>query len=160
KPHKIMAGMDEKAGYEIPASSLISKAAKVPALVNGRFTTLQQVEDVLKSGVAEMVSMVRAMVADPELVRKSLQGRDAQVRPCIGCSQECIGGVLGPRGTLACVVNVDAGHESEVTPITKVARPQKVMVVGAGPAGMEAARTAALRGHSVVVHEAAPETGG
>jgi len=160
KPHKIMAGMHEQAGYEMPASSLISKATKLPCLVNGRFTTLQQVEDVLKSGAAEMVSMVRAMVADPELVKKSLEGREAEVRPCIGCSQECIGGVLGPRGSLACVVNVDAGYESQATPITKAARQQKVMVVGAGPSGMEAARTAALRGHKVVVHDAAPETGG
>jgi 2,4-dienoyl-CoA reductase-like NADH-dependent reductase (Old Yellow Enzyme family) len=158
--HKIFAAMHERAGYELPTSTAVTRAVKIPTLVNGRFTTLAECEDVLATGVVEMVSMVRALVADPALVKKSLEGREAEVRPCIGCNQECIGGVLGPRMRIGCVGNVDAGNEWMAKPLQKAARSRRVLVVGAGPSGMEAARTAALRGHTVAVHEAEGETGG
>jgi 2,4-dienoyl-CoA reductase-like NADH-dependent reductase (Old Yellow Enzyme family) len=159
-PHKIIAAMHEAPGYELPADKPIARAAKVPVLVNGRFTTLREIEEVLESGTAAMVSMVRGLVADPELVTKSLAGREAEVRPCIGCSQECIGGVLGPRHLIGCVVNVDAGNEYQAQPIRKASRARHVLVVGAGPSGMECARTAALRGHTVHIHDSADQAGG
>jgi 2,4-dienoyl-CoA reductase-like NADH-dependent reductase (Old Yellow Enzyme family) len=158
--HKIFAAMHERVGYELPTSTAVTRAVKIPTLVNGRFTTLADCEEALQAGDVDMVSMVRALVADPELVMKSLQGLEAEVRPCIGCNQECIGGVLGPRARIGCVGNVDAGNEWMSRPLEKTARPRRVLVVGAGPAGMEAARVAALRGHTVVLHEAEGEIGG
>jgi 2,4-dienoyl-CoA reductase-like NADH-dependent reductase (Old Yellow Enzyme family) len=159
-PHKIIAAMHEAPGYELPTSTLLTRAVKVPTFVNGRFTTLGEAEAVLESSAADMVSLVRAMVAEPELVSKSLAGREAEVRPCIGCNQECIGGVQGPRRVIGCVVNVEAGKEWSATPVGKAEQKRRVLVVGGGPAGLEAARTAALRGHTVTVHETADEAGG
>lgn len=159
-PHRIIAAMHEQAGYELPTSAPVTRAVSVPTLVTGRFTTLQQAEDVIASGAADMVSMVRALIAEPGLVSKSLAGKEAEVRPCIGCNQECIGGVNGPRHLIGCVVNVDAGAEWRAQPLIQPQRIRRVLVVGGGPSGMEAARTAALRGHQVEIHEARPLVGG
>jgi 2,4-dienoyl-CoA reductase-like NADH-dependent reductase (Old Yellow Enzyme family) len=159
-PDKIIGAMHEPPGYELPTSTLVTRALKVPTFVNGRFLTLAHCEEVLAAGDADMVSLVRAMVADPHLVTKSLEGREAEVRPCIGCNQECIGGVQGPRGVLNCTVNPEAGRELTSPPLQPAPRRRRVMVVGAGPSGMEAARTAALRGHEVTLHEAQAEVGG
>ena len=107
-----------------------------------------------------MVSMVRGLIADPELITKSFAGREAEVRPCIGCNQDCIGGVNKPPPRMGCVVNVDAGWELTAKPIGRSDKPGKVIVAGGGPSGMEAARTARLRGHVVELHEAADALGG
>ncbi len=159
-PDMQVAGMHEPAGYEMPWAEPVARASRVPTFVNGRFNTLQQVEDLLATGTADMVSIVRGLIADPELITKSLAGREDEVRPCIGCNQQCIGGVNVVPPRLACVVNVNAGCELGTTPIGRSDRPGKILVVGGGPSGLEAARTAALRGHKVVLHEAAEALGG
>jgi 2,4-dienoyl-CoA reductase-like NADH-dependent reductase (Old Yellow Enzyme family)/thioredoxin reductase len=159
-PHRIISAMHEPAGYEMPWVEPVARSAKLPVIVNSRFTTLREVEDLLAAGFADMVSMVRATIADPEIVSKSLAGCEDEVRPCIGCSQECIGGVNSPKKRMGCVVNVDAGWEYEAAAIDQAERPRRVMVVGGGPSGMEAARTARLHGHRVVLYEAAEGLGG
>lgn len=111
-----------------------------------------------------MVSMVRATIADPDLVRKTMEGREDEVRPCIACNQVCAaninkGGLL-PFLSIGCAVNPYAGKEAKLSMPGQTNEPKKVVVVGGGPAGMEAARVAALKGHRVVLFEAAKDLGG
>ncbi|VEG43641.1 NADH oxidase [Mycolicibacterium flavescens] len=159
-PHRIISAMHEPPGYEMPWVEPVARSTTLPVIVNSRFTTLREVENLLSAGFADMVSMVRATIADPLLISKSLAGQEDQVRPCIGCSQECIGGVNSPKKRVGCVVNIDAGKERGAVAVDRVDRPSRVMVVGGGPSGMEAARIAKLRGHDVVLHESADELGG
>ena len=158
-PHKIIGAMHEPSGYELPTSEVVTKVASVPTLVTGRFRTLAEADEVIRTGLADLVGMTRAHIADPDIVRKTLDGRADEVRPCIACNQGCVGG-LG-LGRMACAVNADVGfervHEGAYDP---VASPRTVLVVGGGPAGMEAARVAARRGHRVVLCEATAELGG
>jgi NADPH-dependent 2,4-dienoyl-CoA reductase/sulfur reductase-like enzyme len=109
-----------------------------------------------------MVAMVRATIAEPDLVRKTLAGHPEQVRPCIGCNQGCIGQLQAPPHRMGCAVNPAVGYELKMGDdrLSPAETPQKILVIGGGPAGMEAARVAALRGHKVVLAEAAPDLGG
>jgi 2,4-dienoyl-CoA reductase-like NADH-dependent reductase (Old Yellow Enzyme family) len=156
---KIIGAMHEDPGYELADSRRITGGLSVPTIVAGRLTTLAEAEAVLAAGDADLVSFVRALIADPHMPAKSFAGREAEVRPCINCNQRCIGNV-GRRAPVACVVNVEVGFELEAKPLARADRPGRVIVVGGGPAGMEAARTAALRGHDVVLYEAEARLGG
>ena len=152
----MVGAMQNPTGYEIPSSGQITALATVPRLVAGRYRTLDDVEQALRDGTADMVSMVRAHIADPDLVNKTREGRALEVRPCIGCNQQRRGGRFG------CAVNAAAGIESSYDEdfIGRTDAPRKVLVIGGGPGGMEAARVAALKGHQVVLCEASPDLGG
>jgi 2,4-dienoyl-CoA reductase-like NADH-dependent reductase (Old Yellow Enzyme family)/thioredoxin reductase len=156
------AGMDRPTGYELPTSSVIGAAVIVPRIVIGRFRTLEEADQVIREGTAEFVGMVRATIADPDLVNKTLAGSPESVRPCIGCSQGCLGGLLGPAGRMGCEVNPQAGKEARQIAGSDAEHPSRprVLVVGGGPAGLEAARTAAERQCAVTLMEAMPSLGG
>ncbi|MCK9469412.1 MAG: FAD-dependent oxidoreductase [Porticoccaceae bacterium] len=160
-PHKIIGAMHEPVGYELPYGSPVKQAVKVPVLVTGRFRTLEEADQVIASGDADLVALTRAHIADPDIVRKTLEGRVDEVRPCIGCNHGCIGGLL-TMGRLGCTVNVAVGYEATLSEdlITQAATPRRVLVVGGGPAGLEAARVAALSGHQVTLAEATSDLGG
>jgi 2,4-dienoyl-CoA reductase-like NADH-dependent reductase (Old Yellow Enzyme family) len=159
--HKLIAPMDDPLGVEMAANAPIVRAVSKPTIVVGRIMTLDHASHLVASGQAEMVSMVRALIADPELVNKARRGDTHLVRPCIGSNMGCVGQLFA-SGRLSCVVNVAAGLEANIpfeTPgPAEVSK--KVMVVGGGPAGLEAARTAALRGHGVHLFEATRRLGG
>jgi len=160
---KMIGAMHEPHCYEIPTSEPVTRARRIPAIVTGRVLSLADAECVLVSGAADLVSMVRALIADPELVRKSFAGRERDVRPCIGCNEACVGrrfAVGAAMGETACTVNVHAGFEYRQRTLERVSVPRNVLVVGSGPAGLEAARTAALRGHRVSIHDQADKPGG
>ncbi len=161
RPITIRAGMEASAGYELFSSRQLTAAASVPSIVTGRFRTLAEAEAVLSAGVADMVSMVRALIADPEIVAKTRAGQAARVRPCIACNQGCSGGVARTGRTM-CAVNATTGFERTLSEelIERAASPQRVLVIGGGPAGLEAARVAALAGHQVKLIEASDELGG
>ena len=160
---KMVGGMHEPMGYELPTSVPISRHVKSPTMVIGRFRTLEECDAVIRAGDADMVGLVRAMIADPDLVNKSLAGKAEEVRPCIACNQACVANVvyLWQIG-LQCTVNVGAGNELELGDhkLTPAAEPRRVLVIGGGPAGLEAARVAALRGHNVTLAEADSSLGG
>jgi 2,4-dienoyl-CoA reductase-like NADH-dependent reductase (Old Yellow Enzyme family) len=160
--HKIIGAMHEDTGYELPMSVPVTRVARarMPTFVTGRFRTLQDVDDAIARGDADMVGMTRAHIADPDIVRKTLAGRGHEIRPCIGCNQGCLAGLM--KGRIGCTVNVAAGNELTLDEETMApaAVPRDVLVVGGGPAGMEAARVAALRGHRVTLAEAGPRLGG
>ncbi|MBF6621154.1 MAG: FAD-dependent oxidoreductase, partial [Patulibacter sp.] len=155
-------GMDAPAGYELPSSGHLTAVATVPTIVTGRFRTLEEAEQVIADDTADMVSMVRAHIADPDIVRKTREGRADEVRPCIACNQGCNGGLGRTPPRLGCAVNPTTGFEVTLSEelITAVEDPQRVLVVGGGPAGMEAARIAARRGHEVTLVDAASALGG
>jgi 2,4-dienoyl-CoA reductase-like NADH-dependent reductase (Old Yellow Enzyme family) len=133
--------------------------AKVQA--ESHIRTPENAESVLSSGQADMVSIVRGQIADPYLVRKALEGRPEDVRGCISCNQMC----WGRRSRdywISCLVNPSAGREFEWGGDTfqPAPEPKSVLVVGGGPAGLEAARVAGERGHRVTLVEAGPLLGG
>jgi 2,4-dienoyl-CoA reductase-like NADH-dependent reductase (Old Yellow Enzyme family) len=161
--HQMMGGMDRPAGYMLPSSGQVTGAVTgIPRIVTGRFRTLEEVAQALRTGQCDLVSMVRAHIADPDLVRKSRAGRAAEVRPCIGCNQGCIARTSGVDQRLGCTVNPAVGREQEYgdDAIGRTAAPRRVVVIGGGPAGLEAARVARLRGHQVALYEGADRLGG
>jgi 2,4-dienoyl-CoA reductase-like NADH-dependent reductase (Old Yellow Enzyme family) len=159
--HKMLAPMDLPLGYEIPKSSVVSQSVAVPAVVTGRIMTIDQAEHVVASGQADLVSMVRALIADPDLVNKTRSGQADRVRPCISSNEGCLGKLV-TTGKLGCVVNPAAGNEARVPHDVgdRSGAPQRVLIAGGGPAGLEAARTAALRGHQVTLLEMTRRLGG
>ena len=159
--HKIIGAMHEPVGYELPTSTLVGAHARVPRIVSGRFRTLEEADQVISRGEGEPVGMTRAHIADPDIVRKTREGREDQVRPCIACNQGCLGG-KAEVGHLACTINVAVGEELTLAEelIVRADAVKRVLVVGGGPAGLEAARIAALRGHQVVLAEAGPDLDG
>ncbi len=159
--HKFLSTLDDPLGYELESSEQVTRSVRVPTIVTGRIMTLDHASHIVESGAADMVSLVRAMVADPHLVRKAREGREAEIRPCIGTSMGCVAQLM-TTGRLQCVVNIAAGKESTVAfeaPAPAAVR-KKVLIIGGGPAGLEAARTAALRGHDVHLYEMTAHLGG
>lgn len=158
----MIGAMHEGTGYMEQSVRPMLEAATVPVLVTGRYRTLDDADEVVRTGRGDLVGMTRALIADPELVRKSSGDEADRVRPCIGCNQRCAGGVISPRPALGCTVNPDVGWERAAygRTATSPGTGRKVIVVGGGPAGMEAARSAALEGHRVVLMEAQPSLGG
>jgi thioredoxin reductase len=157
----MVGGMHNPTGYELPSSSQLTAVATVPRIVAGRFRTIDDAEQVLKEGKADLVSMVRAQIADPYLIEKTKQGKALSVRPCIGCNQGCLGGANRDRH-IGCTVNATAGRENLVIDnvIPKTVSRRTILVIGGGPAGMEAARVAAESGHRVILVEAQGSLGG
>jgi len=126
-----------------------------------RYQTIAQAEDMLATGTTDMVGMARAHIADPAIVSKAQTGRVAETIPCIGCNQGCAG-MLALNLAITCLTNPTAGRENEwPAPATiRTASPKRVLVIGGGPGGMEAAATSAELGHDVTLVERADHLGG
>ena len=131
---------------------------KIPLITTNRINDPATAETLIARGDADMVSMARPFLADPEFVNKAAQNRAAEINTCIGCNQACLDQVF-ERETATCLVNPFACRETELK-LTLATQRRKVAVVGAGPAGMACAVTAAERGHDVTLFDAAAEIGG
>ena len=131
---------------------------KIPLITTNRINTPEIAEDVLGSGCADMVSMARPFLADAEFVNKAAAHRGDEINTCIACNQACLDHIFNGKLT-SCLVNPRACHETELV-IAKASARKKVAVVGAGPAGMACATTAAERGHDVTLFEASDRIGG
>ena len=131
---------------------------KIPLITTNRINTPDVGEKILADGWADMVSMARPLLADPEFVNKAAAGKADEINTCIGCNQACLDHTFSGKIT-SCLVNPRACHET-ILLIEPVSTKKRVAVVGAGPAGLAAATTAARRGHDVTLFEAAADLGG
>lgn len=150
----IEASMHVPRDYALFIPSALRRAVALPVIGVGRFTAHEQAERALAEGHCDLVGVVRGQVADPDFARKA----PADIRTCSACNQECVGRV-GLNRWLGCVQNPRAGREAVPIPAPSVPG-RRVLVVGGGPAGLQAAATAAARGHRVTLCERAPVTGG
>jgi 2,4-dienoyl-CoA reductase-like NADH-dependent reductase (Old Yellow Enzyme family) len=134
-------------------------AGRIPLLIQGSVRDLEKAAEIIASGQSDLVGLVRAQIADPELVKKTLEGRADEVRRCIGANQGCWRR-LGQN--LSCTVNPAAGREQQfgIEVLRPAARARRVLVIGGGPAGLKAADIAASRGHQVTLWERSPHLGG
>jgi 2,4-dienoyl-CoA reductase-like NADH-dependent reductase (Old Yellow Enzyme family)/pyruvate/2-oxoglutarate dehydrogenase complex dihydrolipoamide dehydrogenase (E3) component len=155
----------EKA-YGLYMSEPIMKAAgKTKIGIAGRITDPVVAESIIEGGRADYVGMTRALIADPELPRKAREGRLEEIRPCIGTLQDCWGRSVAHEWPMHCTVNPAVGFEGTRGQrargeVQRVGKRKKILIVGAGVAGLEAARVSSERGHEVVVYEREAEVGG
>ncbi|WP_240137002.1 NADPH-dependent 2,4-dienoyl-CoA reductase [Streptomyces sp. MUM 178J] len=133
-------------------------AVSVPLITSNRINTPEIAEQILAEGRADMVSLARPFLADPDFVAKAQAGRADAINTCIGCNQACLDHTFSGKLT-SCLVNPRACHETELV-LSPTRLRKRVAVVGAGPAGLACAVSAAERGHEVVLYEAADEIGG
>jgi mycofactocin system FadH/OYE family oxidoreductase 2 len=152
-------GMHTPLGMYSQYTAAFKESVDLPIINTFRINDPVQAEKILASGQADLIGMTRAMIADPELPTKAREGRIDEIRVCIGCDQGCLGQVFKQK-PMSCLQNPAVGRELEIGSIEPAATRRKVLVVGGGPAGLEAARVARLRGHEVALYEQQPELGG
>ncbi|MBB93274.1 MAG: NADPH-dependent 2,4-dienoyl-CoA reductase [Rhodobacteraceae bacterium] len=146
-----------RAAFAWVTRKLMGKVS-IPVITSNRINTPEVAEDILAQGCADMVSLARPMLADPHFVAKAAAGKGATIAPCIACNQACLDHTFGGKLT-SCLVNPQACHETELV-LTPAATPRRIAIVGAGPAGLSTALTAAQRGHDVTLYEASDRVGG
>ncbi|WP_137702544.1 NADPH-dependent 2,4-dienoyl-CoA reductase [Marimonas lutisalis] len=146
-----------RAAFAWVTKKLMGKVS-IPVITSNRINTPEVAESVLAEGCADMVSMARPFLADPDFVKKAEEGRAAEIAPCIGCNQACLDHTFSGKIS-SCLVNPKACFETEIV-VEPAATKKKVAVVGAGPAGLSVAMTAAERGHVVKLFDKAGEIGG
>lgn len=146
-------------GCYVPLAEGLKKYVNIPVGAVGRINEPKLAVRILEEGKADLINIGRSLLADAEFLSKVKEGRIEDIRPCIGCNQGCRGRDRTKYFTLHCSVNPDIGKEKELK-IKPSFQKRKVLIVGGGPAGMEAARVAALRGHDVTLCEKAKGLGG
>jgi 2,4-dienoyl-CoA reductase-like NADH-dependent reductase (Old Yellow Enzyme family)/thioredoxin reductase len=137
----------------------LKEVVSLPVVGTGRVDSPALAERFVAEGIADMVGMVRALIADPHFPNKARDGRGDEIRTCIACTQSCVGHIYLGLG-VGCIYNPVTGREAEWAELSPAPAQRKVVVAGGGPAGMEAARVAAERGHRVVLMERAGRLGG
>jgi 2,4-dienoyl-CoA reductase-like NADH-dependent reductase (Old Yellow Enzyme family)/thioredoxin reductase len=154
---KTVPPMAVEHGCNVGMTEEIKRHIKLPVICVGRIKTLGEAERILQKKSADLIAMGRALIADPDLPRKTREG--GSVRPCIGCNQGCIDRLYNGVA-ITCLVNARAGRELQIPSLGKAPVSKKIAVIGGGPAGLEFARVASERGHKVTLYEKGRELGG
>ena len=158
--YMIEASMHIPPGYALFIPSAFRKAVDLPVVGVGRFKDPLQAERAIAEGHCDLVGVVRGQIADPDFAAKSRAGETDDIRLCLSCNQECVGR-MGLNRWLGCIENPRTGREAQgVGTVRLGVKPKQVMVVGAGPAGLQAAIAAARNGHHVTVFEKEADAGG
>ena len=158
--HKVLRTMPmmTNPGCLVPLAEEMKKALRIPVITVGRINHPSLAEDIIAKGQADLVAMGRALLADPHLPRKAFEGKEEEIRFCIACNEGCYKRIF-QQLDIRCSINPTTGREEEISS-SKAAAPKRVVVIGAGPAGMEAAHAAWERGHEVLLLEKSPQVGG
>jgi len=156
--HRVVPSMYEAAGSHVRLAQAVREVVKIPVITHGKLGNPELAEQVVAEGKADFIALGRAVLADPEWCNKAKAKRYEDIRPCISCNQACLG-----RGYkmqyLSCTVNPLTGMEKRFS-LTPATKKKKVLVIGGGPGGLEAARVAAVRGMDVTLWEKADKLGG
>jgi len=145
-------------GLTVHVCEMAKKVVNIPIIAVGKLGYPELAESVLQEGKADFISLARYLLADPDWANKVKEGRTEDIIPCLGCDVGCVGRVR-QRKVISCAVNPRTGFESQLT-IVPAEKKKSVLVIGGGPAGMEAARVSALRGHKVTLWEKEDKLGG
>ncbi len=158
--HKVMRTlpMMTRTACLVPIAAEFKKALQIPVVAVGRINTIALAEEILSQGKADIAAIGRPLLADPELPNKAAEGKEEEIRPCIACNEGCYKRILGQLD-VRCSVNPALGKEADPA-VPKADPAKRVVVVGAGPAGMEAACRARERGHDVTLIEKGAHPGG
>ena len=154
-----MPGYYTPAMLNVPVASEMKKALDIPVSVVGGISTLDEAEEIISSGKADIVAMAKALMADPEFVKKGQRGQEKEIVPCMRCLY-CIRNVDAESHLDGCAVNPRLGWEYRWPQLIPALKKKKVVIVGGGPGGMEAARLLTARGHDVVLFEKEKKLGG
>lgn len=157
--HFNLASMHKPEGFVRDLAGKIRDKVGIPVISGHQISTPQTAEEILKSGQADAVGMVRALICDPDFPKKARQGRPEDIRTCARDNEACVGRIHRGR-TLGCIQNASVGDERRPIRDPYTTMKKRVMVIGGGPAGLEAARSARLRGHDVVLYEKEEAIGG
>jgi 2,4-dienoyl-CoA reductase-like NADH-dependent reductase (Old Yellow Enzyme family)/thioredoxin reductase len=153
--------MSTPPGFARYAIEAAHNVVDVPLIAYGRIRTPEMAEDILSRGEADLIGVARALITDPEWVRKARDGQSRRIRKCIGCNQGCLDRLWYGQ-EITCILNPGAGREARLglETLTPAKTPQRIAVIGGGPAGMKTAEVAARRGHQVTLFERATALGG
>lgn len=145
-------------GVNVQHAAAVKKNVNIPIIVAGRINTPELAEEVLKSGSADFIALARVQMTDPDFVKKAAAGKSDEIVKCLACNQACVAGVFSGEG-VSCALNPLTGAEGKIV-VEPASKKKNVLVIGGGPAGLEAARVASERGHSVTLFEKSAKLGG
>ena len=148
-----------RAGYIAEQTKVFKDTLNIPVLIAGRINQPQDADLIIKNGQADMCGMTRALICDPKMPNKAQNNQLDDIRACIACNQACIGHFHKGQ-PISCIQHPQTGREQQYGNLQAAAAPKKVMVIGGGPAGMNAALIAAQRGHRVSLYESGKQLGG